>query len=252
MSCLVLVFLGAIYAALLIHQGFRANEEPSALEKLVARTVRNLSIPGSARRQTNPWKLTRENLQEAREHFLARCAICHGTDGSGITEVGRNLYPKPADLRAPRTQDLTDGEIHYIIQNGVRLTGMPAWGNPHGTSPTAPGSLILSRKGRIGGSRFIRPTTCSGLQGPRAMGAIRWVTTFRRSRLWSGTLVVSAATGQGVTTWPSRSAAISLTRREWTTSRPTTRAFNAIRRAARPRIRSKGSITIGRLAIEWV
>src|SRR5215472_4139923 len=131
LACLALVILAATYAVMLIRQGFSANEEPSAVEKLVARTVRNLSIPASARRQTNPWKPTPENLQEARDRFLARCAVCHGTDGSGVTEEGRNLYPKPPDLRAPRTQNLTDGEIHYIIQNGVRLTGMAAWSSPH-------------------------------------------------------------------------------------------------------------------------
>jgi len=45
--------------------------------------------------------------------------------------MGRNLYPRVPDLRLPQTQNLTDGEIHYIIENGVQLTGMPAWGNPH-------------------------------------------------------------------------------------------------------------------------
>ena len=142
-ACLALVILSGIYGAALIHRGFRANEEPSAAEKIVARMVRNLSIPSSARRQTNPWKATPKNLQEARDLFLARCAICHGTDGSGVTQEGRNLYPKPPDLRAPRTQNLTDGEIHYIIQNGVRLTGMPAWGSPHDEADNDGWKLVL-------------------------------------------------------------------------------------------------------------
>src|SRR5207237_838639 len=132
-----------IYGAALIRRGFAASEEPSGLEKLMARAVRNLSIPGRARKETNPWKPTPENLQEGRDHFLARCAICHGTDGSGVTPVGRNLYPKPPDLRAPETQDLTDGQIHYIIQKGVRITGMPAWGNPHDEADKEGWKLLL-------------------------------------------------------------------------------------------------------------
>jgi len=143
LGCLVLVILGVIYAVVLIHHGFGANEEPSAVEKFTARLVRNLSIPSSSRKETNPWKPTPENLQEARDHFLARCAICHGADGSGVTQEGRNLYPKPPDLRAPRTQNLTDGEIHYIIQNGVRLTGMPAWGSPHDEADNDGWKLVL-------------------------------------------------------------------------------------------------------------
>ena len=48
--------------------------------------------------------------------------------------MGRNFYPKAPDMRLPRTQQLSDGEIFYFIENGVRLTGMPGWstGTPEG------------------------------------------------------------------------------------------------------------------------
>jgi predicted CXXCH cytochrome family protein len=141
--CGVLVLVGAIYAALLIHRGFSAAAEPSAAERVVARLVRNLSIPGRFAREVNPWKLTPDNLQQAREIFAARCAVCHGIDGSGQTLVGRNLYPKPPNLLLPQTQSLTDGQIHYIIENGVRLTGMPAWGNPHEEQGDTSWKLVL-------------------------------------------------------------------------------------------------------------
>jgi predicted CXXCH cytochrome family protein len=133
----------AIYGAVLIRRGFSATEEPSTLEKIVARTVRNLSIPRKARNQENPWKATPEILREAREDFTDRCAVCHGNDGSGQTQVGRNLYPKPPDLRSPQTQNLTDGQIRYIIQNGVRLTGMPAWSHPHEAQDDDSWKLVL-------------------------------------------------------------------------------------------------------------
>src|ERR1700746_533430 len=68
----------AIYGAVLIGRGFSATEEPSRLEKMVARTVRNLAIPRKARNQENPWKATPEILREAREDFTDRCAVCHG------------------------------------------------------------------------------------------------------------------------------------------------------------------------------
>jgi len=121
----------AIYAARLITHGFSTADEPSYLERIVARAVRNLAIPRDARLEKNPWNAAPEVLNEARESFLARCATCHGPDGSGQTTVGRSLYPRVPDLRLPRTQDLTDGEIRYIIRNGVRLTGMPGWAKPH-------------------------------------------------------------------------------------------------------------------------
>src|SRR5438034_1896652 len=64
LGCLALVVIGAIYGAALIRRGFAASEEPSGLEKLMARAVRNLSIPGRARKETNPWKPTPENRSE--------------------------------------------------------------------------------------------------------------------------------------------------------------------------------------------
>ena len=122
-----LVVVGVISGFLVIRHGFRATDEPTAPERIVARTVRNISIPSSAKNAKSPVEITGAALSEAREDFNARCSTCHAIDGSGISQMGRNMYPKPPDLRASDTQSLTDGEIQYVIENGVRLTGMPAW-----------------------------------------------------------------------------------------------------------------------------
>jgi predicted CXXCH cytochrome family protein len=128
---LALAILAAGYGALVIRRGFSAADQPSALESVVSRTVRNLGIPSRARDEQNPWTAAPDTLQPARDNFANHCAGCHGQDGNTRSEIGQNLYPKAPDLRAAPTQNLTDGEIHYIIRNGVRLTGMPALGNPH-------------------------------------------------------------------------------------------------------------------------
>ncbi len=130
---IAVVILAGLYGAAVIRRGFSAVDQPSALETVAARTIRDLGIPGSARDAKNPWTPAPETLQQAREDFTNHCAGCHGKDGDGQTGIARNLYPKAPDLRLPATQNLTDGEIHYIIANGVRLTGMPALGNPHKT-----------------------------------------------------------------------------------------------------------------------
>jgi predicted CXXCH cytochrome family protein len=129
-ALLVLVVLGIIGGVLLLRRGFRATATPTAWEAALARTVRNLAIPGHERGLKNPLPLTSEVRQQGQELFLTQCAVCHGIDGSGKTPIGSNLYPRVPDLRAPPTQKLTEGEIHYIIENGVQLTGMPAWGHP--------------------------------------------------------------------------------------------------------------------------
>jgi mono/diheme cytochrome c family protein len=58
--------------------------------------------------------------------------MCHGNDGRGNTDMGRNLYPKAPDMQLSDTQRLSDGELYWIIENGIRLTGMPAWGSGTG------------------------------------------------------------------------------------------------------------------------
>ena len=140
---------GALVAALglygmrMIWRGFSTADPPSYVERIVARTARNLSIPRKARIEKNPWPATADVLKEARESYMDRCAVCHGVDGSGQTQVGSDLYPKVPDLRSPRTQRLTDGEIRYIIRNGVRLTGMPGWAKPHDEQGDDSWKLVL-------------------------------------------------------------------------------------------------------------
>jgi mono/diheme cytochrome c family protein len=108
--------------------GFSAKEEPSALEVAMARQIRLLAIPLSQRNAPNPVPSSADVLKEARMHFADHCASCHGNDGKGKTTIGQGMYPKVPDLTKPDTQSMTDGELFFIIHNGIRFTGMPAWG----------------------------------------------------------------------------------------------------------------------------
>jgi mono/diheme cytochrome c family protein len=114
------------------HTPFSSRAEPSQLESAVARRLRHLSIPADHRAKKNPLPATAENLGEGLEHFADHCAVCHGNSGAGDTPIGRGLYPKPPTLTAPGTQSLSDGELFSIIENGIRFTGMPAFGGEHG------------------------------------------------------------------------------------------------------------------------
>jgi mono/diheme cytochrome c family protein len=127
-ALLVLASAGGGVALLLWH-GSSAREQPAAIEAFVARRLRRLAIPHNARRATNPVSATPDILAAARAHFADHCAICHANDGSGKTEIGKGLYPKAPDMRERDTQSLSDGELFYIIHNGIRFTGMPAWGD---------------------------------------------------------------------------------------------------------------------------
>lgn len=122
-----LLVAGGIYIAILIRGGFSARENPSWAEALAARVARRLALP-AIYAMKNPYPATPENLHEGEAHFADHCASCHGNDGSGDTLFGRGLYPKPPDMRTSETQNKSDGELYYTIENGVRLSGMPAFG----------------------------------------------------------------------------------------------------------------------------
>jgi mono/diheme cytochrome c family protein len=125
--------LGIAAAAAILHDGLSARAKPTQIEAIIARNARHLAIPSNARAARNPLSTSSENLRDARWHFADHCATCHANDGSGKSAIGQGLYPKPPDLRLPETQELSDGELFWIIENGVRFTGMPAFGGDHGT-----------------------------------------------------------------------------------------------------------------------
>jgi len=125
--CMVAVLTG--WALIRQSQGFSTRNQPTAMESWVAGKARAMAMPADAKSRTNPIPDSPEVLAEASAHWADHCFSCHANDGSGDTVVGKNLYPPAPDMRLPATQQLTDGELFYIIQNGIRLTGMPAWGN---------------------------------------------------------------------------------------------------------------------------
>jgi mono/diheme cytochrome c family protein len=125
----VVGILAVAIGAWLWSSGVGTRRPPGSAETAVARSVRSAMIPAGARSLPNPEPATTENVRAGLEHWADHCASCHANDGSGETELGRSLYPRAPDMRLPATQNLTDGELFYIIENGVKLTGMPAWGS---------------------------------------------------------------------------------------------------------------------------
>jgi mono/diheme cytochrome c family protein len=107
--------------------GLDAMAQPGALETWVARAGRRVAVPSAIRKMTNPTPKSAESVADGMAHFADHCAVCHANDGSGDTEIGRGLYPKAPDMRLDTTQQLSDGELFYIIEHGVRFTGMPGW-----------------------------------------------------------------------------------------------------------------------------
>ena len=138
---LVLAVAAVGYGATLVRRGFSALATPSAVEEFAATAARKMAVPSGYRQLRNPITPSTENIRRGMAHFADHCANCHGNDGAGQTVYGKGLYPKPPDLRAAGTQNKSDGELYYTIDNGVRLSGMPAFSEIH--TPEKTWRLIL-------------------------------------------------------------------------------------------------------------
>ena len=143
-AALIVIAAAILIAVLLfvsmIRRGFSAHEEPSRIEAVMARSMRHWAVPASLRETKNPVPLTPQVLAEGRAHFADHCATCHGNDGKGAG-FGKQMYPEAPDMTLAATQSLSDGELFSIIENGIRLTGMPGFGS--GTAESAYGSWGL-------------------------------------------------------------------------------------------------------------
>jgi mono/diheme cytochrome c family protein len=129
-TALATVGLVALFVAASFYvQGISTRTEPTSLETRIARTARHYLIPAQARATANPVPASPEVLIEGMAHFADHCAICHGNDGKGDASYGRKMFPRAPDMTAAATQSLSDGELFWIIENGVRLTGMPGFGD---------------------------------------------------------------------------------------------------------------------------
>lgn len=121
------ILIAGTVVAYILTTGLSARQTPGQFETAAARAMRRVALRVHARGMTNPVPVSVEVIAEGRDHFADHCAVCHANDGSGDIEMGRGLYPKAPDMRLAATQDLSDAELFYIIENGVRFTGMPAW-----------------------------------------------------------------------------------------------------------------------------
>ena len=124
---LVLMSLAAIFAVLSFwRENWAANQSPGAVERFLAQWL--LSSSRAVEEMPNPIPPTELNLAEGRELYERQCAFCHGSDGTGTGSSGVQFYP-PVPLLAPLQNQLTDSQMHFVIQRGIRYTAMPSFAN---------------------------------------------------------------------------------------------------------------------------
>ena len=107
-----------------------AAKPPGGLEKAVAGLALNRSIARRAPKMSN--HLSGPDVVRAGlAHYREMCVTCHGAPGVDASEAGEGLNPPAPDLTLERVQRRPDGELFWVVQQGVRMSGMPAFGPTH-------------------------------------------------------------------------------------------------------------------------
>jgi mono/diheme cytochrome c family protein len=113
----------------LMHFSLTALQEPGPLETRIANLAKHSVIRVASRHGIPPRPLdTKAGSEAGGAHYGLDCGICHGVDGRARTPSGQWMYPRAADLTSKQVQSYSDQELFWIINNGIKFTGMPGFG----------------------------------------------------------------------------------------------------------------------------
>ncbi len=125
---ILLVLSGA--AAMMFISRFQlgARQAPGHLETALAMRAKRFLVRRSSRAGIPPPpKNLQASIEQGDKLFGTECAACHGGDGHQLTDAGRWMFPRAADLTSPDVQQYSDRELFWIVKNGIRFSGMPAF-----------------------------------------------------------------------------------------------------------------------------
>jgi mono/diheme cytochrome c family protein len=128
------VLLAALVACAFLATGsfnVAASAPPGKLEKRLAGFVLDRSLARRAPQKSNPFAKSGEATRAGLVHYREMCVTCHGAPGVDPSEIGEGLNPPAPDLTLKKVQARSDGELFWLVQNGIRMTGMPAFGPTH-------------------------------------------------------------------------------------------------------------------------
>jgi mono/diheme cytochrome c family protein len=106
-----------------------ALQEPGRVETFLATLAKRLLISRSSHEGIPPAPTNlQESIGQGDKLYATDCSMCHGGDGRTPTDSGRWMYPRASDLTSPAVRRYSDRELFWIVKNGIRLSGMPAFG----------------------------------------------------------------------------------------------------------------------------
>jgi mono/diheme cytochrome c family protein len=130
--CLVLMIVLAIAGGwfVLHSMDISALNRPGRVENYIAIHAKHILVANAAQ-QNLPTQTANsaDNIEDGHTTYGSACASCHGYDGRTPTKLGNSFYPEAPSLAAEHVQRYSDAELFVIIRGGIRLSGMPGFGN---------------------------------------------------------------------------------------------------------------------------
>ncbi|MDB6066386.1 MAG: Cytochrome [Pedosphaera sp.] len=108
-----------------------ASGKPGAIETTLAPWAFERSMARRSPKTNNPFANDASTWAVGMAHYREDCMICHGAPGIAGKDVSMGLSPPAPELDGKEIQSLSDGEVFWIVKNGIRWSGMPAIGQTH-------------------------------------------------------------------------------------------------------------------------
>jgi mono/diheme cytochrome c family protein len=130
MAGTISVLVMVLIVIALMRFNLTAQREPGPAETRLANLSKRYFIYRASRHGIPPRPQdTKASIERGGSHYGLDCSVCHADDGRSQRPLGQGMYPRASDLTSKQVQSYSDQELFWIIQNGIRFTGMPAFGN---------------------------------------------------------------------------------------------------------------------------
>lgn len=129
-TAILLVVVGGLFV---MHAGVwsvAATAQDSALVQWVLHSTMRRSVARQAQQIRQAEPPSDAGIRAGSEEYVAMCAGCHGAPGRMRSAAGKGLQPLPPDL-AISSAEWRPEELFWIVKNGIKMTGMPAFGPTH-------------------------------------------------------------------------------------------------------------------------
>lgn len=125
----IVVLAAVLMGVAVMRFNLTALHEPGPAETRLANLSKSYFIYRASRHGIPPRPQdTKASIERGGSHYGLDCGICHADDGRAQRSPGQWMYPRATDLTSKQVQSYSDQELFWIIQNGIRFTGMPAFG----------------------------------------------------------------------------------------------------------------------------